>query len=349
MGRAAIALAGGALRPAAASAARPGKRMGVSIASYGQRMRGGDGLGLPPFRDALNVLEHCRSLGAGGVQVGVRGWQSAFAQQVRDRRESLGMFLEGQISLPRQPGDVNRFESEIKAAKEAGATIVRTVMLGGRRYENFKTLDSWNEFKRGSFAALERAAKVVDRQRVKLAVENHKDWRAPELVGILKRIDSEFVGATIDTGNSLSLLEDVMTTVETLAPFAFTTHFKDMGVAEYEDGFLLAEVPLGLGFVNLRRIIDVCEKANPDIQFNLEMITRDPLKVPCLTDAYWTTFGELPGVHLARMLATVKRNQGDRPLPKVAGMSAKERVDFEEANVRESFEFARKELGLGKA
>lgn len=321
--------------------------MGVSIASYGQRMRAGNELGLPSFRDALNILEHCHRHDAGGVQIGVRGWQSAFAKKVRDKRESLGMYLEGQIGLPRKAGDVGRFESEIKAAKEAGATIVRTVMLGGRRYETFKTLESWNEFKRSSFAALERAAKVVDKQGVKLAVENHKDWRAPELIGILKRISSECVGVTIDTGNSLSLLEDVMTTVEELAPYAFTTHFKDMGVSEHENGFLLAEVPLGTGFLDLRRIIEVCEKANPEVQFNLEMITRDPLRVPCLTDGYWTTFGQLPGAHLARTLSMVRRSQGARPLPRVTGRTAKERVAFEEANVRVSFGHAREKLGLG--
>jgi len=347
MGRTGAALTVAGATPMALAANRSGKRMGVSIASYGRRMRAGEELGLPSFRDALNILEHCHRHNAGGVQIGVRGWQSAFAKKVRDKRESMGMYLEGQIGLPRKPDDVGRFESEIKAAKEAGATIVRTVMLGGRRYENFKSLDSWNEFKRSSFAALERAAKVVEKQRVKLAVENHKDWRAPELIGILKRISSEYVGATIDTGNSLSLLEDVMTTVEALVPYAFTTHFKDMGVSEYEDGFLLAEVPLGNGILDLRRVIAVCEKANPKIQFNLEMITRDPLKVPCLTDGYWTTFGQLPGVHLARTLSMVRRSQGARPLPRVVGRSVKEQVAFEEANVRESFAYARKELGLG--
>mgnify|MGYP002632161282 FL=1 len=346
IGRSGLALAACAAFPSVSPAAPTGKKLGVSIASYGHRSRGGSELGLPSFRDALNILDHCHRHDAGGVQIGVRGWQSAFARKVRDRRESLGMFLEGQIGLPKKDGDVNRFESEIKAAKEAGATIIRTVMLGRRRYENFKTLADWREFKKSSYAALERAAKVVDRQRVKLAVENHKDWRAPELIGILRRIDSEYVGVTIDTGNSLSLLEDVMTTVETLVPYAFTTHFKDMGVAEYNDGFLLSEVPLGEGFVNLRRIIDVCEKANPKIQYNLEMITRDPLKVPCLTDPYWVTFGALPGRELARSLASVKRNQSKKPLPQVAGKNARQRVEFEEENIRKSFTFAQTRLGL---
>ena len=40
---------------------------------------------------------------------------------------------------------------------------------------------------------MERAARIVARHRVKLAVENHKDWRAPELIEILGRISSESV------------------------------------------------------------------------------------------------------------------------------------------------------------
>ena len=38
-----------------------------------------------------------------------------------------------------------------------------------------------------------------------------------------------------------------MEVVEALAPRAFTTHFKDMALEEYEQGFLLSEVPLGTG------------------------------------------------------------------------------------------------------
>ena len=36
------------------------------------------------------------------------------------------------------------------------------------------------------------------------------------------------------------------------------------------------------------------------------MITRDPLKVPCLTEGYWVTFPDLPGRHLAHTLSLVR-------------------------------------------
>src|SRR5690606_25602157 len=135
-----------------------------------------------------------------------------------------------------------------------------------------------------AIASLQLAEPVVRKHRVKLAVENHKDWRASELIDILDKLDSEWLGVTLDFGNSISLLEDPMDVVRTLAPRALSTHVKDMGVAEYEDGFLLSEVPLGQGLLDLPAIVNICRKYNPEITFNLEMITRDPLKVPCLQD-----------------------------------------------------------------
>ena len=83
---------------------------------------------------------------------------------------------------------------------------------------------------------------------------------------------------TVDTGNSISLLEHPDETAGRLAQYGFTTHIKDMGVQEYADGFLLSEVPVGQGFLNMQSIFDTLEKHNPDIRFCLEMITRNPLQ-----------------------------------------------------------------------
>ena len=71
----------------------------------------------------------------------------------------------------------------------------------------------------------------------------------------------------------------------------------------------MSEVPLGQGTLDLPRIVELCQKHNPQIVFNLEMITRDPLKIPCLTDEYWATFPGVPGSDLARTLRMVKKSE----------------------------------------
>jgi sugar phosphate isomerase/epimerase len=225
-------------------------------------------------------------------------------------------------------------------AKAAGAEVVRGAMLSGRRYETFETGEAFKKFAADSWEALVRAEKVLKKHGMRLALENHKDFRVAEMIGMMERISSEFVGVCIDTGNSISLLEEPNHVVEAYAKWGVSCHLKDMGVKEYEEGFLLSEVPLGKGFLDLRRMMEVMRRANAKIQFNLEMITRDPLKIPCLTKKYWVVMEGARGEELAEMIRLV-RAKGSKALPGVGGMSAEEKAKFEDRNVRESFEYLR--------
>ena len=122
---------------------------------------------------------------------------------------------------------------------------------------------------------------------------------------ILTDISSEYLGACVDFGNNISLLDEPTAILE-LAPFAVCTHVKDMGVEHYDQGFLLSEMPMGEGFVPIQRVIETIRNARPKTNFTLEMITRNPLQVPCLTRNYWLTFPDRPGFLLARTLDMVR-------------------------------------------
>jgi len=181
---------------------------------------------------------------------------------------------------------------------------------------------------------------------MRIAIENHKDWRIGQMLDMLRRISSEYIGVCIDTGNSFALLEDPMDVVQAYAPYGFSVHLKDMAVAEYEDGFLLADVPLGQGLLDLPLMIQVLHKARPEIQFSLEMATRDSLKVPCLTQKYWATFEDVPGFDLARTLRYVRANASPERLPKVNHLPLEKLVKLEEANIKKCLAFAKEHLNL---
>jgi sugar phosphate isomerase/epimerase len=135
-------------------------------------------------------------------------------------------------------------------------------------------------------------------------------------------------------------------TVEKLAPYTVNVHFKDMAVEETPGGFLLSEVPLGDGMLDLKRMVDTIRRARPDVHFSLEMITRDPLEVPCVTDKYWTTFTDVNGLALARTLARVRANRPRQPLPRTGGLSLAQRYSLEVQFIERSIEYASRELGL---
>jgi sugar phosphate isomerase/epimerase len=323
------------------------KSLGLVIHSFPIRTQGDrDRKPADRFADPIRFLGYAGSLGARGVQVGLGVRDEPGARAIREAAEARSMYLEGIVALPRDASGLDRFEAEIRTAERAGAEVVRTVMLSGRRYETFATLDAFRRFAEATTHALALAAPVVARHGILLAVENHKDWRAHELLDVLDRIGNDHVGVCLDTGNSIALLEDPMDVIEALAPRAFTTHFKDMAVEPYPDGFRLAEVLFGDGILDLPRVVRTVRSARPRIRFNIEMITRDPLDVPCLDDRYWATFPELPARHLARALRLVRDHPPRGPLPRIKSLSRAAQLEAEDANVRRCLAFARDRLGL---
>lgn len=317
--------------------------MGIVVHSYGARWHSKvESSSYPGFQDALDLMAHCHQIGAGGIQVGVNGWAVDFAKKVRDQRENMGMYLEGSIGLPKSSAEVAAFETEVKAAKEAGATILRTVCLSGRRYENFHSAQEFQDFKTQALQSIHLAIPIVEKYKMKLAVENHKDWKAAELAAIIRDIDCEWLGVTLDFGNNVSLLEDPMEVIRTLAPLAFSTHIKDMGVKKYTDGFLLSEVPLGQGIVDVKEGVKLCRKYNPAITFSLEMITRDPLKIPCMTEGYWATFEEIKGENFEKTMAMVEKHEFKSDLPSTSNLDPEGRLAFEESNVLDCLKYSRK-------
>jgi len=295
--------------------------------------------------EPLVFLKHCRQVGAGGMQASLGVLGAEAAGELRDYAGEHSLFIDAIVAAPRDKDDLGRFEAEVRTAAQVGVQAARTVIMPGRRYEQFKSLAEFRDFEARGKKMLELAVPVLEKHRVRLAVENHKDQRIDERVALFKEIGSEFVGACVDTGNSFALLDDPIETIARLAPFAFTVHLKDQAVREYDDGFLLGDIPLGAGCFDLKRIVEILKAAKPEIRFALELITRDPLKVPCLTEAYWTTMPAVPGRDLVRALQFVRANRTEK-LQQVTALTLEKQVELEDGNIAASLAFAREKLGL---
>ena len=290
-------------------------------------------------KDALEFLMRCHALGAAGIQAPLHG----DLRPLRARAEQLGMYIEGMVQLPKN-GETSAFEKDIQDAKDAGAVCVRAAALSGRRYESFASLADWRKFVTDSRGNLETALPILEKYKMPLALENHKDWTADEMVELMKSHPSEYLGVCLDFGNNIALLDDPINVTEMLAPFTIATHVKDMGVEWFNDGFLLSEMVLGQGFLDLPRMISIVRRARPATRLSLEMITRDPLQVPCLTDKYWAAFPDRNGVFLARTMQLVQRYKSTTPLPRISGLSPEAQLQAEQENVRASMQYAHEKL-----
>jgi len=300
---------------------------------------------LRPQRTALEFLQRVNSMGGGGGQATLPNpIEPAYLKQVREFAEKNQMYWELLVPLPQE--DTSQFEASVKAAKEAGAQCIRSVCLSGRRYETFNSLEQWNDFVKLSHARIAKAVPIVEKHKLALGLENHKDWTAVEMPGLFTKYSSEYFGACIDFGNNMALLDDPMELIETLAPYVINTHIKDMAVEEYPDGFLLSEVALGQGIIDLKKAVSLLRAKRPSVRFSLDMLTRDPLKIPCLTDKYWVTFTDRHARYLAHALAMVRANKPKKPLPRVTGLEKEAAIQLEAGILAECMTYARDELGM---
>ena len=340
-------LMGSAAATAVLGQTRPGvlKNLGGAPAGFPIRIRQARDAGKP-----FDFVDHCHNLGLGVVETRLDSGDPAAAIALRRKAESYGMRVILDAKLPKEQGDLAAFDAAMRMASEAGAVGLRCA-LTGRRYEVYQTLEAYKKDFEQHQKSVGLAEPILRKHRVRLGLENHKGWRSAEQAAWLKRVSSEWVGVHFDFGNNMALCEMPMQALENLKPYTFSSHIKDMAVAPYTDGFLLSEVPLGEGLLDLKAMVKSLQARNPNMAFSLEMITRDPLRVPAITKPYWATFDDayspLPGRELAAMLEMAQHNRLKSALPTTSGLSPEAQLKLEDECIAKSIEWARRNLPVG--
>ncbi len=199
------------------------------------------------------TLEFARSHGMDGVQFLEPaaidpGLDPELLGAFRRQADAMGLYLEFGLSSP-NPVRRSREQGRPLAAGELASVLGRELegvaALGcryarvyvGDRHDRFRSDVSWPvqvEATRTVLTVLTPRLLDLD---LRLAIENHADFTARELLDLLDRLDSRAFGVTLDTGNLLMRLDDPVAAVAQLAPWVLSTHIKDA---------ILAFTPRGL-------------------------------------------------------------------------------------------------------
>jgi sugar phosphate isomerase/epimerase len=110
------------------------------------------------------------------------------------------------------------------------------------------------------------AVRIAEDYGIKMAVENHIDYTADEIMQLLENVDSSNFGVNFDTGNFLRLLDDPIRGMEILAPHVLAVHLKDLQVniaeAKPNDWFFFSGVPVGQGLIDNQTLANILNKQN---------------------------------------------------------------------------------------
>jgi len=153
------------------------------------------------------------------------------------------------------PGAYDEMLAHIEYASQIGAKVMRVV--GSSLLFRFEPHGPQLEKLGQQFA---EATKIAERYEVKLAVENHIDYNADEILQLVRHVNSPYFGVNFDTGNFLRVLDDPIQAMEKLAPYVYATHIKDLlpvkGVPANE-WYFFSCVPTNQGMIDNRKIAEI--------------------------------------------------------------------------------------------
>jgi sugar phosphate isomerase/epimerase len=108
------------------------------------------------------------------------------------------------------------------------------------------------------------AVKVAQDAGVRMAVENHIDFTADEMLRLVTDVGSPYLGINFDTGNFVRLLDDPVKGMEKLAKYVYATHIKDLkvqkGVAA-DEWYFFSSTPVGDGVVDNLKLARLLKEA----------------------------------------------------------------------------------------
>ncbi len=279
--------------------------------------------------------------------------------EVKDKAARFGLHLEtgGGSIFPKTPDafepTVATLRKNIERAKAMGSPIVRCVMASERAALPPGPIEQHMET---LMKVLRTVRSQVMDAGLKIAMETHKDLQAWEYRQVIETVGKGFVGSYMDIGNPVFVLENPMTTIETLAPYALTLHLRDSVVYEHKRGVAVQWVPLGEGVVDFKAIVARAKELCPNVHVYIKPITgRPPQVLPYLEDGFWQMYPKARSADLARFLALAKSGhpyEGHMVIEDLPGRKTPEyfaeAIQFQQRDHMErSVEYARKTLDLG--
>lgn len=131
----------------------------------------------------------------------------------------------------------------LSIAERLNAKILRTTFEAPDRNLSLK----------GIIMQIKQILPRFEERRVSIALENYEQFKSKDLAFVIKKLNSPFVGACLDTANSFAALESLEEVVNRLAAFTINLHLKDFDVMRFKHrmGFKISGRPIGGGKLNI--------------------------------------------------------------------------------------------------
>ena len=154
-----------------------------------------------------------------------------------------------------------RLSDAVEVSHRIGADLVRTYCCYGK-YNAAALKKAPENFK--------KIVPLLEKYRIRFAIENHEEEISDEIIEIIKKTGSPWVGSHVDIGNSMMAWEEPLEAVEKLAQYAFTSHFKDHIIIRDNGEYKICGVPLGQGNIDIDGCFRILYEKSTLTRINIE-------------------------------------------------------------------------------
>ncbi|MEC7801851.1 MAG: TIM barrel protein [Verrucomicrobiota bacterium] len=235
----------------------------------------------------------------------------------------------------------------IKVTKSLGSSVARCY-LGSSK--DRKTEGGIRKHMDNTIKTLKKVRTQAMDAGVKIAVENHAgDMHSRELVQLIEQAGPEFVGATIDTGNSTWTLEDPVETFRNLAPYAVCSGIRDSMIWQSDKGAKVQWTAMGDGCVDLQTLFKEWSDACPETPVQIETISGFAKEFPYLEKDFWPPYSTIRADDYSCFLALARKGKTLAPFSAPDGVDKKKaQQDYQLTELEKSFVYCRENLGIGR-
>jgi sugar phosphate isomerase/epimerase len=105
---------------------------------------------------------------------------------------------------------------------------------------------------------LNKATRLAEARGIRLAIENHIDFTSEEILSLIERVGSPYLGVNFDTGNFVRLLDDPSKAMAKLAKYCYATHVKDLKIQKgvpADEWYFFSSTPVGEGIIDNQELV----------------------------------------------------------------------------------------------
>lgn len=206
--------------------------------------------------------------------------------EVKTAAESRHLYLEYNVSFnaPSDPRVNSTVRNAIVNAKSIGADLVKFSLdierphpLYGSCYHPDVMAQLADRYK-----AFEAHIPLLEEEGMHIAIENHCDTFADEIIWLVEQLNHPNIGACVDTINSLCVMENPEVCVEKMAPYAICCHFSDNKIVVDPEGTHSIGSAIGQGDFDCEKMLRILKEKAPLNRITFEVaygMGKDSLEI----------------------------------------------------------------------